>query len=70
MLGVALQAVPEMAPEESSMALLQKVTELLLRRTDQPENWRCRSPPLHFDPPARQDGEVLSTTTRKRIRHI
>jgi len=58
-----------MAPEESSMALLQKAAELL-RRTDQPEHWRYRSPPPHFDPPARQDGEVLSTTTRKRIRHI
>ena len=66
---VALQAVLGMAPEESSMALLQKAAELLLRRTDQPEHWRCRSPPPHFDPPAGQDGEVLSTTTRKRIGH-
>ena len=65
---VAWQAVPAMAPEESSMALLQKAAELL-RRTDQPEHWRYRSPPPHFDPPARQDGEVLSTTTRKRIGH-
>jgi len=68
---VALQAVPAMAPDESSMALLQKAAELLLRRTDQPEHGRFRSLPRHFDSPAlEQDGEVLSTTTRKRIRHI
>jgi len=67
---VVVQAVPAMAPEESSMALLQKMAELLLRRTDQPEHWRCRSLPPHFDPPAARDGEVPSSTTRKRIRYI
>jgi len=34
---VVVQAVPAVAPEESSMALVQKTAELLLRRTDQPE---------------------------------
>jgi hypothetical protein len=53
-----------MAPEESSMALLQKTAELLLR-TDQPEHWRFRFLPSHFDPPAGHDGEVPSSTTRK-----
>ena len=67
---VVVQTVPAVAPEESSMALLQKTAELLLRRTDQPDRCRCRSLPLHFDPPAGQEGEVPSTTTRKRIRHI
>jgi len=51
-----------MAPEESSMALLQKTAELLLTRTDQLEHCccRCRSLPSHFDPLAGHDGEVPS----------
>jgi len=48
---VVVQAVPAMTAEESSMALLQKTAELLLRRTDQPEHQLCYSLPLHFDPP-------------------
>jgi len=68
---VVVQAVPAMAPEESSMALLQKTAELLLlRRTEQPEHWRYRPLPPHFDPPAGHDAEEPSSTTRKRIRHI
>jgi len=67
---VVVQAVPAMAPEESRMALLQKTAELLLRRTDQPERWRCHALPPHFDPPEGHDGEVLSSTTKKRIRYI
>jgi len=35
---VVVQTVPAVAPEESSMALLQKTAEPLLRRTDQPEH--------------------------------
>jgi len=35
---VAVQTVPAVAPEELSMALLQKMAELLLRRADQPEH--------------------------------
>jgi len=65
-----VQTVPAMAPEESRMALLQKTAELLLRRTDQPEHCHCHALPPHFDPPEGHDGEVLSSTTRKRIGYI
>jgi len=65
-----VQSVSAMAPEESSMALLQKTAELLPRSADQPEHWRCHALPPHFDPSEGHDGEVLSSTTRKRIRYI
>jgi len=66
---VVVQAVPAMAPEESNMALLQKMAELLLRRTDQPEHWLCCSLPPHFDPPEGHDDEVPSSTARKPVRY-
>jgi len=67
---VVAQTVPAVPPEESNMALLQKTVVLLLRRTDQPEHWRCHALPPQFDPPEGHDDEVLSSITRKRIRYM